>query len=263
MPVAAHGPSGAPPVAREFVTLSGTGTTSVTVRFDRRVDFLAGKDFSGEFYRPHISVSGARVRGFAILPAGSDVNALSVFGLRVPSGKGTRSLLWPVGGSGDTFAFSPGTYRLVLLADGPGSVRFRLPGLRAGNVGLRASAPVRARLGGAATPDGGTPHYAATDTYAARRAARILTYLWYAGPVTAATRSVDCYYRGAVPTAGLPGCVGGESSAAIVNATPRQDVDSYGVGTSVVPPGTWTVRSEVTSVGVIESAGASFVWIEV
>lgn len=257
------GAAGAPgaPVAREYVTLRGSGIKSALVRFDRTVDFAAGKNFSGEFFRPHITVSGSGVYGYAILPASAGTNALSVFGLRVPSAEGVRSLIWPVGGSGEEFSFRPGTYRLVLIGSGSGSVRFRLPGLRAGTTELRPVRRVGGHAIGFAQSGAAGPLYGAYDTNTAARTTRFLSYLWYSGSIATAKRSSDCYYEGRPPQAAAPGCAGG-AGAAVADANPRTDYDLWSVGNAILDPGTWTVRSEIATAGTIDRAGAVFVWLD-
>lgn len=245
------------PVAREYVTLRGTGARSVLVRFDRRVDFLAGGN-AAEFYHPHLTVSGSGIRGFAVLPARADAHALSVVGLHLPAAHGTRDLVWPIAGEG--FSFPAGVYRLVLLGSGTGSVRLRLPGLRPGTVTFAPATPLGLRTAVAAPAARTTARYEALDTHELSRRTHALSYLWFNTPLTATTRTSGCYYSGGPPLVSLPEC---EDGTAVVDAQPRQDHASFSIGWTVLDPGTWTMQTEVAAAGTIDAAGAVFLWLDV
>jgi hypothetical protein len=260
--------AGSPPVRLAAdVVLSARGPSSVVVTLPRTVEFLREPWQTSEMFRPHVTVSGPSVHGFALVPERRGTNGLSMFGVVLPAASGQRALYDFFGGGpngSSSTALPAGRYRLVYLGTAPGWVRLRLPGLATGTSRVTAHTPedLRASVRDPESPFAPpAPVTIMSDTQVLPAPARVLSVVWYRSVGNAFSGGSSCVYEGQ-PFMGrvLPGCPNGLSLGVNRFGVVLNEA-SYMWTHAIFPRGEWTLGEELDTAGEIHDVGSLYIWL--
>ena len=249
------------PVLSEYVTVRGARHASVVVTVPKDVNFRA--DGLREMNRPSVRFTG-KAYGWLLQAEPAGLRSGFVGHVRMPAAEG-GTVIFRMDGKDrrtganlfETNVLPAGRYRLHLLSDGAGSVRFRLPGLR-GSRTLDARAPsgVTSVTQTPPTPAGhAPPAYGFGSTIETDNGALALTFDWVVTTVQVAAHYGSCAYRGGPPAGQwLPGCPGGDTVIMGLYG-PFVGCCGTGWGGAWLPPGRWGYGRWYDAAGPVERAG--------